>query len=648
MKSKGRLGLRGTSPTLFAMALICSVFSQASWGQQNPPSLQIDSPTSGAIVNPGQTITVSVSSSVGSSFSQVAVIGEAPIPTSNVQNSVPAQFSITLPTTIDAGPYNLTAMGTTSSGQTGQSVAIQLDVERPDMPTALSAQMPASQVTLEALGQRFSIILFAAFPDGTVLAVTRSSYVTYSSSNTAIATVDNNGMVTGISAGTATITATYTLSGQSVQTTLSVTVNKRTMDVNPTTLDFGSLNVGTASSSQQLTVTNASGGAMKILSVAAAGDFSETDNCGSSSPLQPGGTCEINVTFTPGGAGARVGKVTIANSFNVIPSSIGLSGTGIGQPTTTTAVSSSANPSVFGQSLTLTATVSSSGGTPTGSVTFNDGSTVLGSEPLTNGQATFSSSSLSVGSHSITAVYGGDGTYQGSTGSLTQSVNPASTTTVVTPSANPSILNGSVTFTATVSVVAPGAGTPTGSITFKNGSTALATVPLNSSGQATFSTSSLAVGPQSITAAYSGDSNFAGSTSATLNQAVQYEPVGTTCDGDAGHQILQPIYANGTSVYNQGRTVPAKFRVCDANGVPISAVGTVTSFYLTQIVSGTVTQNVQDIVDTDNPDTAFRWDTTDQQWIFNISTQSLSANQTYVYTIALNDGTTITFQFGLM
>lgn len=648
MKSKGRLGLRGTSPTLFAMALICSVFSQASWGQQNPPSLQIDSPTSGAIVNPGQTITVSVSSSVGSSFSQVAVIGEAPIPTSNVQNSVPAQFSITLPTTIDAGPYNLTAMGTTSSGQTGQSVAIQLDVERPDMPTALSAQMPASQVTLEALGQRFSIILFAAFPDGTVLAVTRSSYVTYSSSNTAIATVDNNGMVTGISAGTATITATYTLSGQSVQTTLSVTVNKQTMDVNPTTLDFGSLNVGTASSSQQLTVTNASGGAMKILSVAAAGDFSETDNCGSSSPLQPGGTCEINVTFTPGGAGARVGKVTIANSFNVIPSSIGLSGTGIGQPTTTTAVSSSANPSVFGQSLTLTATVSSSGGTPTGSVTFNDGSTVLGSEPLTNGQATFSSSSLSVGSHSITAVYGGDGTYQGSTGSLTQSVNPASTTTVVTPSANPSILNGSVTFTATVSVVAPGAGTPTGSITFKNGSTALATVPLNSSGQATFSTSSLAVGPQSITAAYSGDSNFAGSTSATLNQAVQYEPVGTTCDGDAGHQILQPIYANGTSVYNQGRTVPAKFRVCDANGVPISAVGTVTSFYLTQIVSGTVTQNVQDIVDTDNPDTAFRWDTTDQQWIFNISTQSLSANQTYVYTIALNDGTTITFQFGLM
>lgn len=648
MSSKGHHRLRATSTTLLAIVLIYFVVPQASSGQQNLPSLRIDSPTAGTVTNPGQTITVSVSSPAGASFSEVAVIGEDPLPTSNVQNSVPAEFSITIPTNIDTGPHMLTAMGTTSSGQTAQSATILIDVERPDMPTALSAQMPASQVTLEALGQQFHVILFAAFSDGSVLAVTQSSYVTYSSSNTAVATVDNNGVVTGVSAGTATITATYTLSGQSVQTALSVTVNKQTMDVSPTTLDFGSQNVGTASSSQQLTVTNASGGPMKILSINAGGDFSETDNCGSSSPLQPGGSCGINITFTPGGAGARAGKVTIANSFSILPSAVGLTGNGIGQPTTATVVTSSANPSVFGQSVTLTATVSSSGGAPTGSVTFSDGSTVLGSEPLANGQATFTSSSFSVGSHSITAVYGGDGTYQASTGSLTQSVNPASTTTTITPSANPSILNGSVTFTATVSVVAPGAGTPTGSIAFKNGSTTLSTVPLSSSGQATFSTSSLAIGPQSITAAYSGDSNFAASTSTTLNQSVQYQPAGTTCGGDAGHAILQPIYANGTSVYNQGRTVPAKFRVCDANGVPISSAATVTSFLLTQIVSGTVTQNVQNVVDTNNPDTAFRWDSTDQQWIFNISTQTLSANQTYIYTITLNDGTTITFQFGLL
>lgn len=177
-------------------------------GPAKPATLQIDSPTSGTILNPGQTITVSVSSPAGASFSQVAVIGQDPIPTSNLQNSVPAQFSITIPTEIDAGSYTLTATGTTTPGQMGDSVPISVDIERPDMPTALSAQTPASQLTLEALGQRFPIILFAAFSDGSILAVTQSSYVTYSSSNTAIATVDNNGMVTAVSAGTATITAT--------------------------------------------------------------------------------------------------------------------------------------------------------------------------------------------------------------------------------------------------------------------------------------------------------------------------------------------------------------------------------------------------------------------------------------------------------
>jgi hypothetical protein len=629
-----------TLPFVLALAI-----TPACLGQQ--PLLQVTLPTNGTIVNPGQTVTVSVTSPAGASFSGVFIIGEKPIGFSDPLASVPAQFSIAIPPAIDAGPYMLTAMAATSSGQSAQSAPVLIDVERPDMPTGLSAQTPGNQVTLEALGQQFPIILFAAFSDGSVLAVTQSSYVTYSSSDTSIATVDSNGMITGISAGTATITATYSLAGQTVQTMLSVSVSKQVMDVSPTTLNFGSQNVGTSSASQQLTVTNAGAAPLKILSLTAGGDFLETDNCASSSPLAAGGTCTINVTFTPGAAAARSGKLTVANGFSIIPSSIGLSGTGIGQPTTATVVTSSANPSVFGQSVTLTATVSSSGGTPTGSVTFTDGSTTLGSAPLANGQATLASSSFSIGQHSITASYGGDGTYQGSSGSLTQSVNPASTTTTVSPSANPSILNASVTFTANVSVVSPGTGTPTGSITFKSGSTVLATVPISSAGQATFSTSSLPIGAQSITASYSGDSNFAASTSSTLNQAVQYEPVGSSCDGDAGHQILQPIYSNGTSVFNQGRTVPAKFRVCDANGNAISSAATVTSFLLTQIVSGTVTTNVEDVVDTNNPDTAFRWDSTDQQWIFNISTQSLSANQTYVYTITLNDGTTIVFQFGL-
>ena len=118
------------------------------------------------------------------------------------------------------------------------------------------------------------------------------------------------------------------------------------------------------------------------------------------------------------------------------------------------------------------------------------------------------------------------------------------------------------------------------------------------------------------------------------------------CDGEAGHQILQPINADGTSVWKQGRTVPAKFRVCDANGVSIGTPGVVSSFLLIQIISGTVS-DVDETVDSTTPFTAFRWDAGAQQWIFNISTTPQPAGQTYVYAINLNDGSTIMFQFGL-
>ena len=87
----------------------------------------------------------------------------------------------------------------------------------------------------------------------------------------------------------------------------------------------------------------------------------------------------------------------------------------------TTTVMSSVNPSVSGQSINFTAVVSSvppTTGTPTGTVTFNDGNSALGTTTLTSGQATYFISALSIGVHPITAVYSGDNSYSGSTSSI--------------------------------------------------------------------------------------------------------------------------------------------------------------------------------------------------------------------------------------
>ena len=195
----------------------------------------------------------------------------------------------------------------------------------------------------------------------------------------------------------------------------------------------------------------------------------------------------------------------------------------VNQAATTSKVTSSANPSVFGESVTFTATVKAvapGSGTPTGTVSFLDGSTSLGTGTLSGGTATFSISTLAVAAHSITVVYGGDTNFLTSTsGILTQTVKQAATTSSVSSSVNPSVSGQAVTFTATIAPVSPGSGTPTGTVTFDDGSTVLGTVTLTN-GTASFTTSSLAVGTHSIKAVYAGDTNFKTSTSAVLKQVV--------------------------------------------------------------------------------------------------------------------------------
>jgi len=234
----------------------------------------------------------------------------------------------------------------------------------------------------------------------------------------------------------------------------------------------------------------------------------------------PPGTGTVHITVTtPAGTSAA----THADQYRYTQSATTM---------TTTALSSSANPSAPGQPVTFTATVSpaSGTGTPTGTVTFSDAGSQIGTATLHGGTATIATASpLAVGSHAITASYGGDRNFAASTGSLTQTVSQAvtTTTTTVTSSANPPVTGQAVTYTATVSPV-PDGGTVGFTVTFSDGSTLTTSCGAQqvdtSSGTATCPVTYDTAGTYSITAAYSGDTAY-GASSGSLTQTV-YVPIG--------------------------------------------------------------------------------------------------------------------------
>jgi hypothetical protein len=185
-----------------------------------------------------------------------------------------------------------------------------------------------------------------------------------------------------------------------------------------------------------------------------------------------------------------------------------------------TVVSTSGSPSMVGQPVTFTATVTSTQGViPDGEqVNFYQGTTLLGSASLSGEKATFTTSALSAKSKSVKATYAGDDTFSPSSGLVAQIVELFSTTTTLFSSPNPSQSGHTVTFTATVQSSGPE--TPTGKVTFRDGMTSIGTVTL-SGGIGAFKKANFAVGTHSVTATYDGDGMSASSASAALSQVVQ-------------------------------------------------------------------------------------------------------------------------------
>ena len=231
----------------------------------------------------------------------------------------------------------------------------------------------------------------------------------------------------------------------------------------------------------------------------------------------PSGSCALTSTT----AGTKSVVATYVGDANFAASTSKATSHQVNAAATTVMITNAPATAFFGQPITVqfTVTVNPPGaGTPVGTVTVTYGNSGGCTAPVTAGKCSFTPTAAGTGS--LQAVFTPSTadfvTDQSPTVSYT--VNRATTTTAVSSSKNPADEGESVTFTAVVAV-ANGQGTPTGTVAFRDGDATLATVPLSGNGSATTS-SSFTAGQHNITAQYSGDSNFAGSTSAVLEQQV--------------------------------------------------------------------------------------------------------------------------------
>ena len=237
----------------------------------------------------------------------------------------------------------------------------------------------------------------------------------------------------------------------------------------------------------------------------------------------------------------------------------------------TSTLTSSVNPSLPGSSVTFTDTLPNH---VTGTVTFTNGSTTLGTSAVTSGVATLTTSTLPLGSDLITATYSGDGNFNSSVATLTQTVAKTTPTVTVTTS-GPSIFGNSVTITASV----PNG--PTGTITITSGGVTLGTGTITSSnGTVIIATTVLPVGSDIITATYGGDStnnSATGTTTQTVTKASPAETLTSSTNPSIFNQSVTftatlPTNATGTVTFTNGATTLGTSTL--TNGVATLATST--------------------------------------------------------------------------
>jgi hypothetical protein len=397
-----------------------------------------------------------------------------------------------------------------------------------------------------------------------------------------------------LSAGITVTDNTLNVAGSTQQVSVSGTAisagdtTSTTVAINPTSLTNGQAAAITATVADTTTGHTSTVPTGSVTFTDTVGSTITSLNGGSAVSLSAGVAALTGVRLSGIGAhtiSANYGGVS--NTFNTSSSTavatLGKASVTISGPATQPGFS-------IGQAGSVTITVAGSATTlavPLGTLSYsllNSSGTSVGSgmPALTAGSSSSTASiaipgTLASGIYTISLTYSGDSNYLAtSTAAAIQvTIGPATPTIGLTSTPNPAMITTAVTFTA---AVASSAGTPTGTVSFLEGTTLLGAVAL-SGGAAAFTTSSLAAGTHTITAAYAGDANFATVTSSPVTEVIQ--DFSLSSSGGGSNTPTQTVLPGGTASYPlvfgplSGTTFPNAVTM-SVSGLPPGATATIT------------------------------------------------------------------------
>ncbi len=453
--------------------------------------------------------------------------------------------------TLVAGTHTMTAtyVGDTNSLGAG-SPAVSQVVNLWSTVTTLTSSSATPTVGTPLTLSVHVAITSAVAPTGSVKVLDGSTLLT-------TLTLDGAGNATfttsGLAPGSHGLVATFmgdTTNGGSSSASLGETVQT----ISTGTVVTSSSNPGTAGATIRFTAT-VTPASTNATASAPSGTVTFTDGATTLGTGQiAGGIAALDVNTLAVGSHNIV--ASYAGDTDFAASTSGALGETVNLAATTVALTSSANPSIAGRGITITAVVSGTGGVPTGTIAFLDGATTLGTTQVNgSGQASLSLATLGAGSHSLTAAYGGDAKDGVSTSAVLSEVVQQTTTAIaLTSSANPGYAGASITFGTSIT---SNGGLPVGSILLTDGDTVIGTSAISGTGSASFTFNTLSTGTHNLLASYAGDADHMASTSPPLAEVIQIGTSAATLlssrnPSPFGSAVTFSVGVSGTAVQPTG------------------------------------------------------------------------------------------------